>query len=64
MTAQEAFEKTQPLRELPRNTHVQTYRAQRTLLQSLNDTDLAEVSLMLSQSDDALSGNQNERGAR
>lgn len=51
MTAQEAFDKIQALRELTRTTHVQTYRSQRTILQSLSDADLAEVSLMLKQAE-------------
>jgi hypothetical protein len=49
MTATEAFEKILALRDLTRTTRVQTYRAQRTILQSLTNTDLAEVSLKLAQ---------------
>jgi hypothetical protein len=56
MTAQEAFDKIQALRELTRTTHVQTYRSQRTILQSLSDADLATVSLMLSQATAPVTG--------
>lgn len=49
MTATEAVEKILALGELARTTRVQTYRAQRTILQSLTDAELAEVSLKLAQ---------------
>jgi hypothetical protein len=55
-TATEALERILALRALTRETHVQTYCTQRTILQSLPDPDLAEVSLALSKGFEALSG--------
>jgi hypothetical protein len=47
-TAKDALERILALRKLTRETHVQTYKTQREILQSLNGPDLAEVSLGLS----------------
>jgi hypothetical protein len=47
-TAADALERILALRKLTRETHVQTNRTQREIPQSLNGTDLAEVSLALS----------------
>jgi hypothetical protein len=47
-TAQEALDKLLALKQLTRETHVQTYKTQRTILQSLNEQDLTNVSLALS----------------
>ena len=47
-TAKDALERILALRQLTRETHVQTHRSQREILQSLPGPDLAEVSLALS----------------
>ena len=47
-TAQDALDRILALRKLTKETHVQTHRTQREILQSLNGPDLAEVSLELS----------------
>lgn len=56
MTVEEAVDKILALRELTGTSGMITVRSQRTILQSLNDADLAEVSLRLAQSQSALSG--------
>jgi hypothetical protein len=47
-SAHDGLERILALRKLTRETHVQTHRTQREILQSLNGPDLAEVSLALS----------------
>jgi hypothetical protein len=47
-TAIAALERIIALRKLTRETHIQTHRTQREILQSLTGPDLAEVSLELS----------------
>jgi hypothetical protein len=47
-TAQDALDRILALRKLTRETHVQTYKTQREILQALSGPDLAEVSLELS----------------